>query len=113
MEPTLFQTTAGVDFVHASLDTVVGGQIGNQRFVDFVTIVFHDVSELRQDSTTNLVLRNKGFVEVHARNRGTDHIEYVGLNLVAGIGQAIVGIVGSVHKDTILHGNTDLDKDLQ
>ena len=110
---TLFQTTTGIDLVHASLDTIVRGQIGNKGLVDFVTVFFHDISELHQYGLTDFVLRYKGLVQVHSRNRRTDDIEYVGLNLVAGIGQAIVGIVRSVHKDTVLDSNADLDKDLQ
>jgi hypothetical protein len=42
----------------------------------------------------NVSFGGEGFVEFHAGDGGAYDVEYVGLDLASGIGEAVVGVIG-------------------
>lgn len=94
MTRCLLETLGGVDLIHAGLDPGIGGEIRHEGVEDFVSVFLHDEFELFHGGGCNVSFGGEGFVEFHAGDGGAYDVEYVGLDLASGIGEAVVGVIG-------------------
>jgi len=64
------------------------------------------------DGDGDVGLLEKRVIEIHLGDVAENHVEYVGGNLLARVGELVEGLVDVVGDDVILHGDGNLDEDV-
>lgn len=100
----------GIDFVHTGFDTSIGSQIRHKGVADFVSKFTHRALQLMQNCRSNFIFTGKGFIQFQLRDRRSDHIKHIRLDLTPWIGQTIISGICAFAQHTELHRHGDLVK---
>jgi len=103
-----------VDVIHRTLDFLVGVDVGDGRGEDGVAEGAHRRGELALDVLRDLLLGREDVVQIDLRHRRAHDIEHIRLDLLLGVGEAVVRILDGllVVVDLVLHGHADQHEDV-
>ena len=103
-----------VDVVHRTLDFLVGVDVSDGRGEDGVAEGAHRRGELALDVLRDLLLGREDIVQIDLGHRRAHDIEHIRLDLLLGVGEAVVRILDGllVVVDLVLHGHADQHEDV-
>ena len=103
-----------VDVVHRTLDFLVGVDVSDGRGEDGVAEGAHRRGELALDVLRDLLLGREDVVQIDLGHRRAHDIEHIRLDLLLGVGEAVVRILDGllVVVDLVLHGHADQHEDV-